>query len=61
MTKKLLALLLALILALSVVPALADYPAAVFPTDYTGKTVILHSNDVHGAIDGYAYIAWLRD
>ena len=60
MTKKLLALLLALILALSVAPALADYPAKVFPTDYTGKTVILHSNDVHGAIDGYAYIAWLK-
>ena len=60
MTKKLLALLLALILALSAVPALADYPAKVFPTDYTGKTVILHSNDVHGAIDGYAYMPWLK-
>ena len=29
--------------------------------DYTGKTVILHSNDVHGQIDGYAYIAGLRN
>ena len=29
--------------------------------DYTGKTVILHSNDVHGQLDGYAYIAGLRD
>ena len=29
--------------------------------DYTGKTVILHSNDVHGQVDGYAYIAGLRD
>ena len=28
---------------------------------YTGKTVILHSNDVHGAIDGYAWIAELED
>ena len=28
---------------------------------YAGKTVILHSNDVHGALDGYAYIATLRD
>ena len=28
--------------------------------DYTGKTIILHSNDVHGQIDGYAYIAGLR-
>ncbi len=29
--------------------------------DYTGKTVILHSNDVHGAIAGYAYIAGLKN
>ena len=28
---------------------------------YAGKTVILHSNDVHGAIDGYAWIAELED
>ena len=28
--------------------------------DYSGYTVILHSNDVHGAVDGYAKIAWLR-
>jgi len=28
---------------------------------YAGKTVILHSNDVHGAVDGYAYMATLRD
>ncbi|MBR6184735.1 MAG: bifunctional metallophosphatase/5'-nucleotidase, partial [Clostridia bacterium] len=28
---------------------------------YAGKTVILHSNDVHGALDGYAYMTWLRD
>ncbi|MBQ7720502.1 MAG: metallophosphatase, partial [Clostridia bacterium] len=28
--------------------------------DYSGYTVILHSNDVHGAVDGYAEIAWLR-
>ena len=26
-----------------------------------GKTVILHSNDVHGAIDGYAYMAGLKE
>lgn len=26
----------------------------------TGKTVILHTNDVHGAVDGYAYIAQLK-
>ncbi len=28
---------------------------------YAGKTVILHSNDVHGAIEGYAMIAELED
>lgn len=28
---------------------------------YSGKTVILHSNDVHGAIGGYAKIADLED
>ena len=25
-----------------------------------GKTVILHTNDVHGAIEGYAYITALK-
>lgn len=28
--------------------------------DLSGKTVIIHSNDVHGAIDGYARMAALR-
>ena len=28
--------------------------------DFTGRIVVLHSNDVHGAIDGYAKIAALR-
>lgn len=30
------------------------------PKEYEGKTVILHSNDVHGAIEGYANIAALK-
>ena len=34
--------------------------AQLFATDFTGKTVILHSNDVHGAIAGYAYMPALR-
>ena len=68
-TRKLFALILALMLALSLsCGALADnfgggYSPIVRTTsnpDYTGKTVILHSNDVHGALDGYAYIAGLR-
>ena len=29
--------------------------------DYTGKTIILHTNDVHGALAGYAYIPPLRN
>lgn len=29
--------------------------------EYYGKTVILHTNDVHGAIEGYAKLAALRD
>lgn len=41
-----------------------DYPADIreLPSgDYTGKTVIIHSNDVHGAIDGYAMMTALRE
>ncbi len=68
--KKLLALLLAtLLLTLSLGSALAlkeyvDNSMVFLRTgipDYNGKTVIVHSNDVHGAIDGYAYVAWLAD
>ena len=70
--KRLLSLVLALVMVFAVCVSAsadmtdADYAAAakVFAgdlrTDYTGKTVILHSNDVHGALDGYAYIATLR-
>ena len=28
---------------------------------YVGKTVLLQTNDVHGAVDGYQYVAGLRD
>ncbi len=43
--------------------AYADYPAKIGkPADgeFSGKTVILQSNDVHGQIDGYASIAELK-
>ncbi len=55
-TKKLLALLLviAMIFALAV-PAFAEEETGTME----GKTVILHSNDVHGAIAGYANMAAL--
>ncbi len=58
---KLIALLLVLVMVLAL-PALAEYPQATgtLAEDYSGKTVILHSNDVHGAIAGYAYAAQLK-
>ena len=72
--KKLLSLILALCMVLSLTSVFAEdadwtkeqYAAAadirtVIARDYTGKTVLLHSNDVHGQLDGYAYIAGLRD
>ena len=34
--------------------------AFIVPTRFAGKTVILHSNDVHGAIEGYAFMTELR-
>ena len=68
MTKKLVSLILALALVLAMgSAALADYYSTLFPIVETrtpnlkGKTVILHSNDVHGAIAGYAYMPALRD
>ena len=59
-------LLCAFVLFCSFLPVKAaeNYPADIrseIKDDYTGKTVILHSNDVHGAIDGYAVIAGLRE
>lgn len=54
--KKFLERLFAVVLALALVlPA-----SAVSAADYSGKTVILHSNDVHGAIEGYAYMKALE-
>lgn len=71
--KKLVSLLLALCMLLGIAPAFAEeadwskpeYLAAAdirteTLTDFTGKTVILHSNDVHGELRGYAWIAGLR-
>ena len=74
--KKLLSLILALVMVLGLTAVFAegteeaDWTAADYAAhadirfnlaqDYTGKTVILHSNDVHGQLDGYAYIAGLR-
>lgn len=38
----------------------AAVKALQYTKDMVGKTVILHSNDVHGAISGYAYIAAMQ-
>ena len=73
--KKLISLLLALCLVFSLSLSFAEgaeeWPEEKFTEaadirtsiadDYTGKTVILHSNDVHGQIDGYTWIAGLRE
>ena len=56
-TKKLLSLLLVLCLVLSL-SCTAFATGEAKPLD--GKTVILHSNDVHGAIDLYAAMASLK-
>lgn len=68
MCKKLVSLVLALALVLAMgSAALADYYSNLLPVvttyapEFKGKTVILHSNDVHGAIDGYAYMPALRE
>ena len=66
--KKLLSLLLAVAMAFSLtVPAVAaegdDAQAApyVVPADLSGEIVLLHTNDVHGAIGTYAKVAALKD
>ncbi len=65
--KKRIALLLSVILIVSSVFApyssAADCPRDIrteYSADYSGKTIILHSNDVHGGIDGYAKAARLK-
>ena len=52
---RILAVLLMVCMILSMIPT-----AFATGDEYAGKTVILHSNDVHGAIAGYAYMAGLK-
>ena len=42
-------------------PELQAQLTQLITTDYTGKTVILHTNDVHGAIEGYAFVKAAKD
>ena len=65
-SRKLLAIVLSLVLVLAIaIPAWADYDyaanAKIFYSDFTGKTIILHSNDVHGQLTGYAVMAALKE
>ena len=65
-SRKLLAIVLSLVLVLAIaIPAWADYDyaanAKIFYSDFTGKTIILHSNDVHGQLAGYAVMAALKE
>lgn len=62
--RKFLATLLALVMTLALmVPASWGENKETYqlPDSLEGKTVILHTNDVHGAIDKYAKVASLRD
>ena len=59
--RKFLALFLALAMVLALaVPAFAEDAVIAPAPTMAGKTVILHSNDVHGAVAGYAYMAVLK-
>ncbi|MBQ9687412.1 MAG: 5'-nucleotidase C-terminal domain-containing protein [Oscillospiraceae bacterium] len=65
--RKYLAFVLALVMSLSLSISASAYNVTAetkaltdIAADLTGKTVILHSNDVHGEIAGYAYIAALK-
>lgn len=57
--KKVLSVLLLSVILIASVSAQAIYERSEKP--YAGKTVILHTNDVHGALEGYAYLPVLRE
>ena len=59
MKKRLLSILLAVLLTVSLLPA-AFAAETEDSAELAGKTVILHSNDVHGNLEGYACIAALK-
>ena len=62
MKKRFLSLALSLVMALSLAVPAGAVSIGTEPTeDLTGYTFILHTNDVHGAIDGYATVAALKD
>ncbi len=60
--KKILARLCAaaLVITMLIPASLSRAEVARWQGDYTGKTVILHTNDVHGALKGYTYVKALK-
>ena len=56
--KKIAAILLVLVIALTGV--FAQSISEVYHGEYEGRTVILHSNDTHGALMGFSKMATLR-
>ena len=53
--KKILSLLLAVVMVFGLMTA-----AFAADADLAGKTVVLHTNDVHGQVDLYAKVAALK-
>ena len=54
--------ILSLLLAMAIVCSLTVTAAAAEPdADLTGSIILLHTNDVHGAVDGYAKAAALKE
>ena len=59
--RKFLSVLLAMAMVLSLtVTGFAADTGSEAKAEMAGKTVILHTNDVHGAVKGYAYVAQLK-
>lgn len=52
---------LSLLLAVALVFLLCTAAFATQPGEYEGKAVILHTNDVHGAVESYAKVAALKE
>ena len=60
MRKKIVVLLLALCMIFGMTATAFAAENGLSALSMEGKTVILHTNDVHGAIEGYAYLAKLK-
>ena len=59
-SKRIVALLLTLVMVLSLVPVVFAGEVRDVEQDLVGKTVILHTNDTHGALMGFAQVAKVR-